>query len=256
MNRSLVKIVFSAAAIVCFSGQSANAAATPDINQFFYPELLDAKIKVGADGNIRLIWDYVDNKIYSGSMLWILNPSGELLVTGSPMIPASVGWGKLSPEGKFFNPVSNIMLYAQPDGNTTLGFAYGEEAWGTTFGVWTYNSAGALIASAVYGPYPPYLVHEMYFDQQTGQLVVRWGLINGKLLHSHIVWSLNEYGAILSTAGPYGPFYNSLLGKVVMSGTNQIWYWSIPKTGDTHSLTAWEINSSGFIISAYTYGPF
>jgi len=256
MNRSVIKILLGAAAIACFSSQFASAAATPEIDQFFYPGLLDAKMKVGQDGNIRLIWDYLAGTSYSGSALWILNPSGSVVAVGNPIVPASVGFFKQNEKGVSLGIGSNIILYAQPSGNTTLAFAYGESNDGTNFGVWTYNSAGALIASASYGPYGGTVIHQMYFDDLTGKLVVKWRDEISTNNFTHTVWTLNEFGSVESTAGPFGPFPNSLLGKVVLSGSNQIWYWSVAKTGSIHGLKTWEINSSGTVISTSSFGPF
>jgi hypothetical protein len=257
MKRSATRILLSAAAVLSFSSHFASAAATPDTNQFFWPELLDAKMKVGADGNIRLIWDYVAGKGYGGSALWILSPSGNLLAAGSPTIPASVGWGKLTAKGALLNPVSNIMLFAQADGNTTLAWGYGTSEDSPAIGTWTYNSAGALIASSIYGPYGSTVVHEAYFDQLTGKLIVKWRQQLGTNLFTHTVWALDEFGNISQSAGPYGGYLNSQLSKVVLSGTNQIWYWSIPKTGTPdHTLNTWEIDSSGAVINSNSYGPY
>jgi hypothetical protein len=256
MNRSVIKILLSAATIACLSSQFASAAATPEIDQFFYPGLLDAKMKVGQDGNIRLIWDFVAGTAYSGSVLWILNPSGSVVAVGNPSVPASVGFGKQNESGKSTGIGSNIMLYAQPSGNTTLAFAFDQSNDGTTFGVWTYNSAGALIASASYGPFGGTVIHQMYFDDLTGKLVVKWRNPISANNFTHTVWTLNEFGSVETTAGPFGPYPNSLLGKVVLSGSNQIWYWSVPKLGSTHGLNTWEINSAGTVISASSFGPF
>lgn len=256
MNRSVIKILISAVAIASFSTQFARAA-NPVIDQYFYPALLDAKMKVGTDGNIRLIWDYVAGGVYSGSALWILSPSGSLLAAGNAIVPASVGFGKQNESGVKIGPASNIMLYAQPSGNTTLAFAYGQSNDSAIFGVWTYNSAGTLIAAATYGPFGGTVVHQMYFDDLTGKLVVKWRQQVGTNNYTHTVWSLNEFGSIETAAGPFGPYTNSLLGKVVLSGSNQIWYWNIPKIGSsTHTLNVWEINSGGSVISSNSFGPF
>jgi hypothetical protein len=257
MNRSVIKILLSAVALASFSTQFASAGANPVIDQFFYPGLLDAKMKVGTDGNIRLIWDYVSGGVYFGSALWILSPGGSLLAAGNTNVPASVGFGKQNESGVKIGPASNIMLYAQPSGNTTLAFAYGQSNDSPTFGVWTYNSAGTLIAAASYGPFGGTVVHQMYFDDLTGKLVVKWRATLGTNTYTHSVWTLNEFGSVETAAGPYGPYSNSLLGKVVLSGSNQIWYWNIPKLGSsTHTLNVWEINTSGAVISSNSFGPF
>src|SRR6202011_2985628 len=99
MNRSVIKILISAVAIASFSTQFARAGANPVIDQFFYPGLLDAKMKVGQDGNIRLIWDYVSGGVYSGSALWILSPSGSLLAAGNAIVPANIGYAKKNDSG-------------------------------------------------------------------------------------------------------------------------------------------------------------
>ena len=257
MNRSVIKILLSAVAMASFSTQFASAGANPVIDQFFYPGLLDAKMKVGKDGNIRLIWDYVaGGGNYSGSALWILSPSGSLLAAGNAIVPANIGFAKKNDSGLTLGLGSNIILYAQPSGNTTLAFAYGESNDSPTFGVWTYNSAGTLIAAAAYGPFGATVVHQMYFDDLTGKLVVKWRQQVGTNNYSHTVWTLNEFGSVETAAGPFGPYANSLLGKVVLSGSNQIWYWSVPKLGSTHSLNVWEINSGGSVISSNSFGPF
>jgi hypothetical protein len=256
MNRSVIKILLSAVALASFSTQFASAGANPVIDQFFYPGLLDAKMKVGTDGNIRLIWDYVSGGVYFGSTLWILSPGGSLLAAGNTNVPATVGYAKKNDSGVSLGLGSNIILYAQPSGNTTLAFAYGESNDSPIFGVWTYNSAGTLIAAASYGPFGGTVVHQMYFDDLTGKLVVKWRATLGTNTYTHSVWTLNEFGSIETTAGPFGPYLNSLLGKVVLSGSNQIWYWNIPKLGSsTHTLNVWEV-SGGSVISSNSFGPF
>jgi hypothetical protein len=73
MKRSATRVFLSVAAILCFSSHFAKAQATPQINQFFYPDLLDAKLTVGKDGNTRLIWDFVSK---SGHQLYGFSPLG------------------------------------------------------------------------------------------------------------------------------------------------------------------------------------
>jgi len=259
MKRSATRVFLSVAAILCFSNPFAKAQETPQINQFFYPDLLDAKLKVGKDGNTRLIWDIVSNHgtNYTGSVLWILSPGGSLLATGTPNIPANVGFGKNNEAGKSVFNVSNTILYAQASGNTTVALLFGQENDGTSIGLWTYNSAGNLIASVTYGPYGSFVVHEAYFDQLTGKLIVKWRQQNGTNLFTHLVWGVNEFGGIESIAGPFGPFPNIELGKVNLSGKNQLWYWMFPKNGTPdHGINIWEISPNDVIISMATYGPF
>src|SRR5260370_36350800 len=94
MNRSVIKILLSAVAIGSFSTEFASAAANPVIDQFFYPGLLDAKMKVGKDGNIRLIWDYVAGGGYSRSAPWIFLPKRSLLAGPDPNDSAPARYAK------------------------------------------------------------------------------------------------------------------------------------------------------------------
>jgi hypothetical protein len=257
MKKLVTKILLTAAVITSAAGQCAYAS-DPDIYDFeFGLQLLQAKTGLGQDGNSRVIWDNFDNGVYTGSSFWILDSTGALVAAGSPGIPASIGYGIITGESK-----SNIILYGQADGNTTLAFPFGASGTPPTpgsFAVWTYNSAGALISAATYGPYgaTTYL-RNLYFSP-SGTLIAKWLSNAGTGLGVKAVWSLNEYGAIQTSAGPFGPYVNTALGKVDVKNGTVYMYWSGPIFGSTtkpHFLNVWTLNSTGQILTAFAYGPY
>jgi len=254
------------AAICCFA-QFSFGASKPVVTSVFGLDLLDAKTAVGGDGNFRVIWDYNVAKepapsTYAGSALWIINPNGGLLAAGSPTIPASVGslraFEYVIFPGSVATPFiaryerSNTLLFAQADGNTTVVFAYNlANAFPvTSFGVWTYNSAGALIAAANYGPFGGASIGSMAFDK-SGSFIVKWETAS----KASAGWVLNEFGAVTSATNYFGPFGS--LGKIrINSSGQQIWPFNY-LTPSGFVLSLWTFDSAGTnIVNAQTFGPF
>jgi hypothetical protein len=272
------------AGVTCFAGQKVYATAEPDIFGIFSPSLLDSKAVVGPDGNMRVIWDYdayagIESYFAGpGSVLWILDPSGNLMATGSPSIPSGGNFEFNSRYGllawEYPTPLtlatskSNILVQGYADGNTMLCFIVGNIGFisdpkfppqATAIGTWTYNSAGQLIAFASYGPYIAGIINNAYFDK-SGALIVKFKYaVTGPA--PQVVWTLNEFGAITTSEGPFGPYANTGLGKVAINSSgNQVWFWSshsvpnhTPTT--TNSLSIWTFNSSG-LATATAFGPF
>lgn len=256
------------AAICCFS-QFSFGATKPVVGSLFGLDFVDAKTAVGGDGNYRVIWDYNPARFpaastYSGSALWIIDPNGGLLAAGSPTIPASIGTirafeyvfvaGSTTPALLAFYERSNTLLFAQKDGNTTVVFGYGlgNSYPINSFGVWTYNSAGALIAAANYGPFSGVSIGSMSFDP-SGSFIVKW-VTPGR---ASAGWALNELGAVTSATSYFGPFGTAALGKIrVNSSGQQIWPYT-NKTASGFTLSLWTFNSSGStIVNAQAFGPF
>jgi hypothetical protein len=116
----LVKLaLFNAAILMTVAVQHVSGTAVPAAIDDFVPfaQFQNQRSAVGPDGNNRLIWDYYSGNTYLGSTLWILDPQGNFLYTGSASIPP-VGNGITS------TSYSNIALHVFPSNNTTLAFAY------------------------------------------------------------------------------------------------------------------------------------
>jgi hypothetical protein len=266
MKCSVKKTMVAVAAICCIA-QFSFGASKPVVTSVFGLDFFDAKTAVGGDGNYRVIWDYNVAKepapsTYNGSGLWIINPNGGIVATGSPTIPASVGSVRAQ-EYAFISGTttvaliaryerSNTLLFAQPDGNTTVVFAYnlGNSYPINGFGVWTYNSAGALVAAAKYGPYTGALIGGMYFDK-SGSFIVKWETGS----KASAGWVLNEFGSVVSATNFYGPFGS--LGKIrISSSGQQIWPFNYMSSGG-FKLSLWTFNPSGSsVVNTQTFGPF
>jgi hypothetical protein len=271
MKRSFRIIVFAVLAVTFLSGRLAYGGARAVVYGAYGIGLLDAKLTVGPqDGNLRVIFDYNPSKssstsTYDGSSLWIINPNGGVIGASNPLIPASVGTNTYTISGigslaQYLVERSNTVMYAQTDGNTTVFFVYGLRDLGfrdtTSFGVWTYNSSGALIAAAAYGPYSGVTLNNIYYTS-TGYIVARWAT-GPSTSPSYANWVLDEYGSVKSATTYYsnGPFS---LGKVqVNSAGQQIWPFRFgPDSSGDYTLNIWTLNASGSaIVNAQSYGPF
>jgi hypothetical protein len=257
-------------AAACLVG-SAYAGAKAVVGGAFATQLLDAKTAVGQDGLLRVLFDYNPAEggasTYSGSALWIINPNGSLVAAGNPTIPASVGTFYFATHGG--DPIfpverSRTVLFPQADGNTTILFFFGQNpsgarttfSYATSFGVWTYNSAGNLIAAANYGPYTSVQIQNCYFDT-TGKIVVKWAAgPNSGVIFRYAGWVLDEFGAITSATSYYGPFGPGL-GKIRINAKGQqIWPFSFAESGGDVT-NIWTFNASGSaIVNALSFGPF
>jgi hypothetical protein len=268
MKRSVRVVLLAAMAATCVCGH-VYAGAKPVIGGAFAAPLLDAKTTVGKDGLLRVVFDYNPASggasTYSGSALWIIDPNGTLVAAGNPTIPASVGSFYFATKGGptpiFPVERSNTAIFAQDDGNTTVLFYYGAGAnpllGVTSFGVWTYNSAGNLIAAASYGPFANVNIFNLYFDS-TGKIVVKWAANRGPNA-SYAGWVLDKFGSITSATNFFGPFGPSnQIGKFRVNASNQlIWPFSLPTSGGAFTTVIWTFNSTGStLVNAQTFGPF
>jgi hypothetical protein len=251
-------------AAACLVGR-AYGGARPVIDGLFSISLFDAKTSVGSDGLLRVLFDYNpalagSKSTYSGSVLWIIDPNGGLVAAGNATIPPSVGSSFLNSTilGKSVFPYerSNTGLFAQADGNTTVLFYYALSAGtGTQIATWTYNSAGALIAAAVYGPFSNVVIPGAYFEP-TGKIIVKWRV--GKNPSAiYAAWVLDEFGTIVSATNYQGPF-GPALGKIKLNSKGQqIWPYTFPQSNGTFLTNILTFNASGSaVVNAQSFGPF
>jgi hypothetical protein len=266
MKRSVRIMLLAAAAATCVCGH-AYAGAKAVIGGAFAVPLLDAKTAVGKDGLLRLIFDYNDSQggtTYQGSALWIIDPNGSVVGASNPTIPASVGSFYFSTiGGKPIFPFerSSTAMYPQADGNTTVLFYYGLGAnplqGVTSFGVWTYNTSGNLIAAAQYGPFGNTQIFNLYFDDATGKIVVKWAANPGPSA-TYAGWVLDEFGAVTSATSFFGPFGQAnQIGKFRVNASNQLIVpFSFPVSGG-YLTNIWTYNSSGTaVVNGQSFGPF
>jgi len=258
-------------ALSCLGGYRAYAGARPVIGGIPSSSFFDAKTAVGGDGMLRLIFDYNPANLttslstYGGSALWIIDPNGSVVAAGSPTIPASIGTDifELLVLGNTFTAFterSNLAIFAQADGNTTVLFYYaaGQDGGLTntnSFGVWTYNSGGSLISAAAYGPFGTVSLGALYFDTN-GKAIARWRA--GAPANSPVAaWVLDEFGTVLNATPFEGSFGGTFIGKIRVNSSNQqIWPFSTKNPTGTYTTTIWTFNSSGTLVNAQVYGPF
>lgn len=249
-------MLLAATAATCICGH-AYAGAKAVIGGAFAVPLLDAKTAVGTDGLLRVIFDYNPatggTSTYSGSALWIIDPNGSLVAAGNAIIPASVGtfyFRTIGGKPIFPTERSDTALFPQADGNTTVIFYYGAGekplVGVTSFGVWTYNSGGNLIAAAAYGPYSNVDIENLYFDGATGKIVVKWAANRGATA-TYAGWVLDEFGSVTSATSYFGPFGPAnQIGKFRVNAANQLIVpFSIPTSGGAFTTSIWTYNATG-----------
>ncbi|MBV9999118.1 MAG: hypothetical protein JO015_08390 [Verrucomicrobia bacterium] len=251
-------LLVSLAAAINALSPVARGGALPAPSVIGLSLLFEGPTTPGLDGNSRLVFDIVDSTETQilGSNLWILDPNGNFLAAASPSLPST---------GTNVGLNSTLLVQGQADGNTTVVFLFGNvsglEAGVTSFGVWTYNPSGRLIASASYGPYANTVVSDLTWSQSTGKLLVKWTsggsgvLVPGTGTVS--AWTVNEFGGIDTAAGPFGPFAGTLLSKIILlkDGTQQ-WIWASQNSNATITTAVWSISSSGQVRAVRQFGPF
>jgi hypothetical protein len=226
-------------------------AGEADIENPGFVQFREAQSRIGLDGNLRVLYNIFNAPGatgYSGSTLWILDGNGRFRASGTPQIPASIGFGSAL-SGK-----PDSLVAGQASGNTTVAFLFPGR---TSFGIWTYNLAGALISAAVYGPYANTLIQDIRFSP-AGKMIVVWSsaAFGGT---ANAAWTLNEFGGIETIAGPFGPYAGTVLGKVNLGPDNlQRWYWNSPPIDGApgpvpSTLAIWSLNVSGQVTSAVQY---
>jgi len=255
-------------ALSCLGGYRAYAGARPVIGGIPSSSFFDAKTAVGGDGLLRLIFDYNPSvfpaaSTYNGSALWIIDPNGSLVAAGSPTIPNTIGTDvfELAVLGNTFTALterSNLAIFAQADGNTTVLFYYAAEKDGgltntNSFAVWTYNSGGSLISAAgPYGPFGSVSLGALYFDP-SGKAIARWRA--GAPANSPVAaWVLDEFGTVLNATSFVPSFGSTFVGKIRVNSSNQqIWPFSTKNPTGTYTTTIWTFNSSGTLVNAQFY---
>jgi hypothetical protein len=266
MKKLANAVLLAAVAVMGLTGREARGAAFPSVINLYVPfsQFQGERSVTGPDGNNRFIWDYYTTsgqflKILEGSVVWILDPTGNL-VAASTTIP-SVGNGISSAT------FSNIALHVSADNNTTLAFAYWDPAHTSiaSYATWTLNAKGALIAASGPTGFTGLQIINIAFDHD--YLVVEFApsgqsfnSTSSPLVGPFTVWVLDEFGHLISAVGNQ-TLGGGLLGSVTLSGPtgspNQLWHW----VGATppplrFELGAEEFDSSGNFLSGYTYGPF
>ena len=234
-----------------FSGHLARAGSDPAINDQLTPfsDFANAREGVGRDGNERFIWDIFAGDSYTGSALWILGAQGQVVGVGNVLLPP-VGTELIS------SKISNIAIHVySTSNNSQVAFADYDpvQKQVTRFATLTYNSQGQLIGSAGwFGPFHDVQIQNLSFH--TGGLGVKWLFSNG----ANAVWCLDEYGAIVSVGGPFGPFKGTKLGIVTIDSPapNQLWHWIVTAPGGHYDLNTWCVSPSGQVISTSGFGPF
>lgn len=262
MKSSVRIIMLAALAASCVSSNLAFAGARPGVDGLPSLSLFDAKTAVGKNGMLSLLWDNGASRspapgTYGGSSLWIIDPNGSVVAVGNALIPKTIGSSFLisTIQGRTVLrwERSNTAVFAQDDGNTTVLFYNGLSSLNaTTVGVWTYNSSGALIAGAVYGPYSGTRIPALYFDP-SGKIIIRWQTNS----LANAVWVLDEFGAVVSATSFQGPF-PGILGKIRLNSSGQqVWPFSFRLSNGKYNLNIWTFNSSGSsVVNAQSFGPF
>lgn len=272
MKRLAKATLFGVIAVMGLTGQESRATAVPSIIDFYdvpFSQFLNERSELGADGNNRFIWDYYSTSgtnltNYNGSVLWIVDPAGNLVATGSENIPP-VGHTLLKlGNNRLEKTLSNIALHVNADNNTTLAFAIPDSSGSFvgSFSTWTFNAKGALIGAS--GPVGFNGLQIINIKFSHDNLIVTFVPAGQPLAYGigpFSVWVLDEFGHLISAVGNQGPHQGFLVGSVTLSGPanspNQLWHWA-GAGGSPLQFAAVleEYNSSGTLLSQNPYGPY
>ena len=266
MKKLVRAVLLSAAAVIGLSGGNLRGGALPSVVNTIVPfnSFLNARSGVGPDGNNRFLWDYFSNTLnnYRASVLWIVDPTGNVIGDGSQIIP-NVGTGITE------DATSNIALHVSASNNTTLAFAFWDSShkFIEKYGTWTFDPNGKLIAFSGPTGFSGLQVLNIEFVRDFVVVTfcpsVQIGNFFGQGPFS--VWVIDQFGNVVSAVGPQGPYTGYELGSITTSGPdtspNQLWHWvSINSPLDALNghlgLSLQEFNSSGQDLTGFAYGPF
>jgi hypothetical protein len=251
--KSLIKsawLIMGLAATLGTVSPQARGAAVPAFSDFSPGDVSTA----GLDGNLRLVFDiysgvtltsstYTVTAPFLGQNIWVVSPTGTVVAAGVVSIPSSIG------------SAGNSYVQGQADGNTTVLFRFPNNS----LGVWTYSKTGAVIASALYGPFTGTFISNVKRQEATGKFLVEWASASGATDLTFSAWTINEYGGVDTAAGPFGPFANTSLQSItLLNNGNQVWVWASSGTSTTGGVTTavWSVAPGGRFLSANTYGPY
>jgi hypothetical protein len=203
----------------------------------------------GLDGNLRLLFYVLDatGANVTSANLWIVAPGGNLLAV-TPSLPVAGA----------FSIYSAVLVQGQADGNTTVAFLIPNfAATPDQLNVWTFNSTGQLIATAVLGPFTGFQIEDADWNQSTGKLLVKWSTTTTP--RSYSTWTVNEFGGIDTAFGPTPAFTGTILTKaVLLKNGNQDLVWDTTNAGPpiTHTTGLWVVDVNSRLIAAGAAGPF
>jgi hypothetical protein len=265
MKKLVKAVLFSAVALIGLTGGNLRGGALPSVVDTIVPfaQFLNSRSGVGPDGNNRFLWDYFNNTLNGqrASVLWIVNPAGQVIADGSSIIPF-IG-NKIVEDS-----TSNIALHVSANNNTTLAFAFWDSSANhfiKSFATWTFNPNGQLVAFSGPAGFNGLEILNIKFE---GDFLIVTFVPSGPTgappqfsQGPFTVWVLDEFGNIVSAVGPQGPYTNYRLGSVTLSGPatspNQLWHWVSIDTASGHlGLSLQEFNSSGADLTGFAYGPF
>lgn len=267
MKKVFKATLLGLAVLIGFGGQKMQALAFPAILDFLpTAQVAFPKSDVGPDGNNRFLWDYfnISGSTYSGSVLWILNPAGNVIGTGDTMIPASVG--AVTSAGII---ASFTILHVNADNTTTVAFQFGggpllggTGAQVNAFGTWTYDPQGKLIAASGPTGFNGLQISNLKFQ---GDFLVVTFIPNNQTISTGVtlgggpftVWAVDHFGNLVSAVGNQGPYTNYTLGSVTLSGPStaptQLWHWLSASTTSI-KLSVQEFSPTGAPLSGSVYG--
>lgn len=243
--KSLIKrawLIMGLAVAVSAVSPQARGATLPEFSDFSF----SGATTTGLDGNLRLVFDVYSSVTFTppffattgflGQNIWVVGPTGNFIAAGAAGLPSTI---------------TSSYVQGQADGNTSVLFTFGNDS----IGFWTYNRSGAVIASALYGPFTGTSVYFVKRQEATGKFLVVW-TSGPSASPSFSAWTLNEFGGVDTAAGPYGPFADTSFNGVNLlpNGTQQ-WLWATLVSGRI-TTAIWSVAQGGHFLSSVVYGPF
>jgi hypothetical protein len=264
MKKLAKAVLLTAVAVMGLAGREARGAAFPSVINLYVPfsQFQGERSVTGPDGNNRFIWDYYATSgqfltNLEGSVVWILDPTGNLVGTSTTIPPVGNGISSTT--------FSNIALHVSADNNTTLAFAYWDPTgtYISSFATWTLNPMGALIGASGPVGFGGLQITNIEFEQD--YLVVTFApagesFSGGTMVGPFTVWVMDEFGHLISAVGNQ-TLGQGLLGSVTLSGPkgspNQLWHWVGAVSPPLQfQLAVEEFDSSGKFLSGHEYGPY
>jgi hypothetical protein len=185
-------------------------------------------LRVGPDGNLRLLWRCPDNLAVS---LWTLGSNGGYL-SGKTLGPIS-GWTTADLVVSGYDSTPHVV-------------------WTNAAGavsIWNFNASGDFVSAQTFGPYTGWFYRQLVVSTYDNQQHLLWQRTDG----AASLWRLTS-SSIYQSSLSMGPYAGWVPGDLQVSSANgklrMTWtYWD-------GTVSLWRLSNTGAFEAANSFGPF